>query len=79
MNASFGKKIDFDFRVKLVEETILNHSMVWIHKTGNGNSGGDAVAQANDIDKSQLSNGHCKQPKKRPWKIELKSNLIHGM
>ena len=47
--------------------------------TGNGNSGMDAVAQANGIDKTQLSKGHRKRPKKRTWKIEPLSNMIHGM
>ena len=76
MNA-FGKKNYFDFKVSLVEQTIPSQSIGWKHWTGNGNSGKDAVAQANDIDKTQLSNGHRKQPKKRVWKIEHISNLLH--
>ena len=39
----------------------------------------NAMAQANDIDETQLSNGHRKQPKKRTYKKEHNGNLIHGM
>ena len=38
-----------------------------------------AVSQANGIDKTQLSKGHRKRPKKRTWKIEPLSIMIHGM
>ena len=55
MNVPFGGKFDFDFKVSFVEETIPSHRNVWI---GNGNSGMDAVAEANGIDKTQLSKGH---------------------
>ena len=79
VNATFGKKTDFDFNESLVEEIILSHRNVWNHWIGNGNSGMDAVAQANIIDETQLSNGHRKQLKKRIWKIEHNWNLIHGM
>ena len=54
MNSPFGNKTDFDFKVTVVEETIPNHSNVWNHWTGNGNSGMDTVAQAIDIDKTQI-------------------------
>ena len=79
MNASFGKKNDFDFKLTLFEETIPVQSNVWNHWIGNGNSGMDAVSQANDIDETQLSNGHRKQLKKRSWKIEHNWNLTRGM
>ena len=79
VNATFGKKTDFDFKESLSEETNLSHRNVWNHWIGNGNSGMDAVSQANDIDKTQLSKGHRKQLKKRIWKIEHNWNLIHGM
>ena len=79
VNATFGKKTDFDFNESLLEETIPSHSNVWNHWIGNGNSGMDAVSQANDIDKTQLSEGHRQQLKKRIWKIEHNWNLIHGM
>ena len=78
VNATFGKKTDFDFNESLLEETILSHRNVWNHWIGNGNSGMDAVAQANVIDETQLSNGHRKQSKRRIWKIEHNWNLIHG-
>ena len=79
VNATFGKKTDFDFKESLLEETNMSHRNVWNHWIGNGNSGMDAVSQANDIDKTQLSKGHRKQLKKRIWKIEHNWNLIHGM
>ena len=79
MNSPFGKKSDFEFNVRLVEEIIPSDSNVWNHWSGNGNSGMDAVAQGNGIDKTQLSNSHRKQPKKRTWKSEPIWNPIHGM
>ena len=60
----------------MVQETFPRDCKIWNHWTGNGNSGMNAVAQANGIDKTQLNNGHHKQLKKRTSKI---SNLIHGM
>ena len=79
VNATFGKKTDFDFNESLLEETIPSHSSIWNPWNGNGNSGMDAVAQANVIDETQLSNGHRKQLKKRSWKIEHNWNLIQEM
>ena len=79
MNAPFGKKFDFDFKVSLAEETVPSDSNVRNHCNGNGASGMDAVAQANDIDKSQLSKSHRKRPKKRTWMIETTWNMILGM
>ena len=79
MNTSFGKKFHFDFKVSFVEDTIPSENNVWNLWIGNGNSGMDAVAQANGIVETQLSKGHRKRPKKRAWKIEPLSNLIHGM
>ena len=79
MIATFGKKFDFDFKVSLVEETIPSNNNVWNPRIGNGNSGMDAVAQANSMDKTQLSKGHRKRPKKQAWKFEHTSNLLHGM
>ena len=79
MNATFERKSDFDFEINLVEETIPSHRNAWNTWIGNGNSGMDAVSQANGIDKTQLSKGHRKRPKKRTWKIEPLSNMIHGM
>ena len=79
MIATFGKKFDFDFKVSLVEETIPSNNDVWNPRIGNGNSGMDAVAQANGMDKTQLSKGHRKRPKKQARKFEHTSNLLHGM
>ena len=79
MIATFGKKFDFDFKVSLVEETIPSNNDVWNPRIGNGNSGMDAVAQANGMDKNQLNKGHRKRPKKQAWKFEHTSNLLHGM
>ena len=79
MNATFERKSDFDFEINLVEETIPSHRNAWNTWIGNGNSGMDAVSQANGIDKTQLRKGHRKQLMKRIWKIEHNWNLIHGM
>ena len=80
VNATFGKKTDFDFNEEsLLEETIPSHSSIWNPWNGNGNSGMDAVAQANVIDETQLSNGHRKQLKKRSWKIEHNWKLMQEM
>ena len=79
MNAPFGKKTDFDFEVSLVEETIPSNNIVRNPWIGSGNSEMDAVSQANDTDKTQLSNGHRKQLEKRTWKIETTSNLTREM
>ena len=45
---------------------------------GNGNSGMDAVAQANPHVYTQLSSGHGKQFEKRAWKFEHSSIRFHG-
>ena len=79
MIVTFGKKFDFDFKVSLVEETIPSNNDVWNPRIGNGNSGMDAVAQANGMDKTQLSKGHRKRPKKQAWMFEHSSNRLHGM
>ena len=79
MIATFGRKSDFDFEINLVEETIPSHRNAWNTWIGNGNSEMDPVSQANGIDKTQLSNGHRKRPKKRAWKYEPLSNMIHVM
>ena len=77
VNATFGKRTDSDFNESLLEETIPSHSNIWTPWIGNGNSGMDAVSQANGIDKTQLSKGQRKRLKKRIWKIEHNCNLIH--
>ena len=78
MIATFGKKLDFDFKVSLVEETIPSNNNEWNPRIGNGNSGMDAVAQVNGMDKTQLSKSHRKRPKRQAWKFEHTSNLLHG-
>ena len=79
MNAPFGKKTDFDYELILVEEPIPSESTVWNHWIDNKNCGMDAVSEANGIDKTQLSKGHRKRPKRTTWKIETKLNLLHEM
>ena len=79
MNATIGKKTDFDSKVSLVEGTIPSNSNIknlWI---GNENSGMDAVAQANGINKILLSERHRKQQKKTIWKIDTTWNMIQCM
>ena len=71
MIATFGKQFDFDFKVSFFEEHVPSDSNVWNHLTGNGNSGMDAVAHANGIDETQLSNGHRKRPKERTRRVNL--------
>ena len=75
MIGPLGKKSDFDYEVSLGEETIQSNNNVWNTWFGNGNSGMDAMAQANGIDNTQLSNGHRKQQKKRISTVERISNL----
>ena len=79
MIATFGKKFDFDFKVSFAEETIPSNNNVWNPRIGNGNSGMDAVAQANGMDNTQLRNGHRKRFEKRAWKFEHSSNLLDEM
>ena len=79
VNVSFGGKEDVGFSEKLLDKIIPNdreNCNTWI---GNGNSGMDAVAQANPNAYTQLRNGHRKQIEKRAWKFEHTSNLLHGM
>ena len=79
MNAPFDKKFHFDFKLSLVEETIMSDSIVWNHWTGNRRFGIEAVAKANGIDKTQLSNGHSKQRMKRVWNVKATWKLICGI
>ena len=67
----FGRKTDLDFKENLVEETIPSDTIEWNHWNGNGNTGMDAVAQAIGIDKTQLSDGHRKRPKKELGRLNL--------
>ena len=79
MNEPFEKETDFDSEVSLIEEAIQSSNNVWDRWTDNGNSEMDAVAQANGIDKNQLSKGHRKQQQKRISMVERISNLRREM
>ena len=78
---SFWRKHDVELKEKLLDKIIPNDSDNCSKWLGNGNSGMDAVAQANPYayTKPKVSNGHRKQIEKRAWKFEHTSNLLHGM
>ena len=76
---SFGRKHDVGLNEKLLDKIIPNDREICNNWLGNGNSGMDAVAQANPNAYTQLRNGHRKQIEKRAWKFEHTSNLLHGM
>ena len=79
VNVSFGRKHDVDLKEKMPDKIIPNDSENRNNRLGNGNSGMDAVAQANPNAYTQLSSGHRKQFEKRVLKCEHSSNLLHGM
>ena len=79
VNVSFGRKHDVDLKEKMPDKIIPNDSENRNNWLGNGNSGMDAVAQANPNAYTQLSSGHRKQFEKRVLKCEHSSNLLHGM
>ena len=79
VNVLFGRKHDVELKEKLLDRIIPNDSENCNNWLGNGNSGMDAVAQANPNVYTQLSKGHRKRPKKRAWKFEQTSNRLHGM
>ena len=64
---------------KLLDKIIPNDSENCNNWLGNGNSGMDAVAQANPNVHTQLSTGHSKHFEKRAWKFEPISFRLHGM
>ena len=74
MNEQFGKETDFELKARLDEEIIPSDFTVWNHRTGIGNSGMNAVAQANGLDEIQLSNGHRKQQRKTLGRVKLIGN-----
>ena len=78
---SFWRKHDVELKEKLLDEIIPNDRENCNNWLGNGNSGMDAVAQANPnaYTKPKLSNGHRKQFEKRVLKFEHTSKLLHGM
>ena len=79
VSVPFGRKHDADLNEKLLDKFIPNDSENCINWLGNGNSGMDAVAQANPNAYTQLRNGHRKRFEKRAWKFEHSSNLLHEM
>ena len=78
---SFWRKHYVVLKEKLLDKIIPNDRENRNNCLGNGNSGMDAVAQANPnaYTKPKLSNGHRKQFEKRVSKFEHSSNLLHGM
>ena len=79
VNVSLGRKRDVGLNEKLLDKIIPNDRENCNNWLGNGNSGMDAVAQANPNAYTQLRNDHPKQSEKRAWKFEHASNLLHGM
>ena len=79
VSVSFGRKHDADLNEKLLDKIIPNDSENCINWLGNGNSGMDAVAQANPNVHIQLSTGHSKQFEKRAGKFEHSSYLLDEM
>ena len=76
---SFWRKHDVELKEKLLHKIIPNDSENCNNWLGNGNSGMDAVAQANRNVYTQLSSGHGKQFEKRAWKFEHSSYLLDEM
>ena len=79
VNFSFGRKHDVGLNGKLLDKIIPNDSENCNNWLGNGNSGIDAVAQANPKAYTKLSSGHGKQFEKRAWKFEHSSYLLDEM
>ena len=73
VNVSFWRKHDVELKEKLLDKIIPNDRENFNNWLGNGNSGMDAVAQANPNVHTQLSTGHSKQFEKRAWKFEHSS------
>ena len=61
------------------DKFISNESENCNNWLGNGNSGMDAVAQANTNVYTQLSNGHRNRFEKRAWKFEHSSYILDEM
>ena len=81
VNVLFGRRHDVGLNEKPLDKIIPNDSENCNNWLGNGNSGMDAVAQANPkaYTKPKLSNGHRKQFEKRAWKFEHGLYLLDGM
>ena len=78
---SFCRRHDVELKEKVPDKIIPNDSENRNNWLSNGNSGMNAVAQANPnaYTKPKLSNGHRKQFEKRVLKFEHSSNLLHGI
>ena len=78
---SFWRKHDVELKENLLDKIIPSDSENCNNWLGNGNSGMDAVAQANPnvYTKPKLSNGHRKQFEKRAWKFEHSSYILDEM
>ena len=79
VNMPFGRKDGVEWKEKLLDKIIPNDSENCNNWLGIGNSGMDAVAQANPNVHTQLRTGHSKQFEKRAWKFEHISIRLHGM
>ena len=79
VNVLFDRKHEVGLNEKLLDKIIPNDSENCNNWLGNGNSGMDAVAQANPNVYTQLSSGHCKQFEKRAWKFEHSLYLLDEM
>ena len=79
VNMSFWRKYDVELKEKLLDKLIPNDSENCNNWLGNGNSGMDAVAQANPNMHAHMSTGHSKLFEKRAWKFEPISIRLHGM
>ena len=76
---SFWRKHDVELKEKRVDKIIPNDSENCNNWLGNGNSGMDAVAQANPNVYTELSSDHSKQFEKRAWKFEHSSYILEEM
>ena len=74
----FRRKHDVELKEKLLDKIIPNDSENCNNWLGNGNSGMDAVAQANPNVHTQLNTGQSKQFEKRAWKFEPISIRLPG-
>ena len=77
--AVIWRKHDVELKEKLLDKIIPNDRENCNNWLGNGNSGMDAVAQANPNVFTQRSSGHGKQLEKRAWKFEHSSYLMDEM
>ena len=75
---SFWRKHDVELKEKRLDKIIPNDSENCNNWLVNGNSGMDAVAQANPNVYTELSSDHSKQFEKRAWKFEPISIRLHG-